>query len=138
VLDYLGRYVFRVAITNSRLEHFEQGQVTFRYRDNRSHQIQHLRLGAGEFIGRFLQHVLPRGLVKVRSYGLLSANSADKLEKARTLLEAQIADGTHPPLSFADTKSSPAPDATPRLCPACKTGRLVLVASLLPQRTRAP
>jgi hypothetical protein len=138
VLDYLGRYVFRVAITNSRLERFEQGQVTFRYRDNRSQQIQHLRLGAGEFIGRFLQHVLPRGLVKVRSYGLFSANSADKLEKARTLLQAQRAASAHQPLSFGDTGSSTSPDASPRLCPACKTGHLVLVASLLPQRTRAP
>ena len=138
VLDYLGRYVFRVAITNSRIERFEQGQVTFRYRDNRSQQIQLLGLDAAQFIGRFLQHVLPRGLVKVRSYGLFSANSANKLEQARTLLQAQIPDCEHPPLSLGDTKSSTCPDPSPRLCPACKTGHLVLVASLLPQRTRAP
>ncbi len=100
VLDYLGRYVFRVAITNSRIERFEQGHLTFRYRDNRSQQIQHLRLSAGEFIGRFLQHVLPRGLVKVRSYGLASANSAHKLQQARALLEAPTPDSEPDPLTL--------------------------------------
>ena len=70
VLEYLARYVFRVAITNSRIEAFDRGQVTFRYRDNRTQQCRHLRLPAEEFIHRFLLHVLPRGFPKVRHYGL--------------------------------------------------------------------
>jgi len=86
VLEYLGRYVFRIAITNSRIEAFEDGQVTFRYRNNRTQLIEHLSLSAEEFIGRFLRHVLPKGFVKVRSYGLWSAQGAAKLEKARALL----------------------------------------------------
>src|SRR6266496_1688329 len=135
VLNYLGRYVFRIAISNSRLERFEQGEVTFRYRDNRSQQIKHVRLDAGQFIGRFLQHVLPRGLVKVRSYGLISANSADKWQKARALLEAQRPDWALEQATFAQNRALSSPNPTPRLCPKCKSGHLVLIASLLPQRT---
>src|SRR5205823_9012287 len=64
VLDYLGRYVFRIAISNCRLESIDNGVVRFRYRDNRSQQIQRVTLPGVEFIGRFLQQVLTRGAVK--------------------------------------------------------------------------
>ena len=64
------RYVFRIAIANSRLESIDNGQVSFRYRDNRTQQIRHVTLPAHEFLERFLQHVLPRGVVKVRYYGI--------------------------------------------------------------------
>ena len=54
VLDDLARYVFRIAITHSRIERFDQGRVTFRYRDNRSQQLQRVNVSAEEFIRRFL------------------------------------------------------------------------------------
>ena len=139
VLDYLGRYAFRIAISNSRLEKFENGQVTFAYRDNKTHQIKHLTLPAQEFIRRFLRHVLPRGFVKVRSYGLGSSTQKVKLEKARALLAS-----AQPEVALcADLLPDRAQDLAPRLpaaqlCPHCKIGHLVLVASLLPQRTRGP
>jgi len=136
VLDYLGRYVFRIAITNSRIQRFDYGQVTFNYRDNRTQQIQHVSLTAQEFIGRFLQHVLPRGLVKVRSYGLAAAHCADKLQQARALLEAT--DSQPQPPTLGQNNSNTTPDPPPLFCPACKRGHLILIASLLPQRTRAP
>jgi len=60
VLDYLGRYVFRIAITHSRLEELADGQVTFRYRDNTTQQLRHCCLPAREFLQRFLQHVLAK------------------------------------------------------------------------------
>ena len=135
VLEYLGRYAFHIAISNSRLEKFENGQVTFGYRDNKTQQLKHPILPAEEFIRRFLRHVLPRGFVKVRSYGLWNGHNAEKLEKARTWLASQ-----EPPASLRAEplqKSSPVPLPLP-LCPHCKVGHLVLVASLLPQRTRAP
>jgi hypothetical protein len=134
VLDYLGRYVFRIAISNSRLERFEQGQVSFAYRDNRTQQMQHLKLSAEEFIGRFLRHVLPKGFVKIRSYGLWSANNRDKLQKARTFLAVDKAPNPRPAQTV---KEAPVLPPSP-LCPQCKVGHLVLIASLLPQRTRAP
>jgi len=142
VLDYLGRYVFRIAITNSRLESFENGQVTFRYRDNRTQELKHLALSAEEFIRRFLRHVLPKSFVKVRSYGLWSARSQAKLEKARDLLvppKPALGPPTPPP---ATVNISPPPNEAaadqPRLCPCCKIGHLVWVRELLPQQTRAP
>ena len=132
-LDYLGRYVLRIAISNSRLERFEQGQVSIRYRDNRTHQIKQLPISAEEFIRRFLQHVLPKGLVKVRSYGLWSATNADKLERARTLLSRDA------PTQLSAALLPQAPiDTSPTICPECKIGHLVLVASLLPERIRGP
>ena len=133
VLDYLGRYAFHIAISNSRLEKFENAQVTFAYRDNKTQQLKHPTLPAQEFIRRFLRHVLPRGFVKVRSYSLWNANNADKLDKARTLLAAQ----TPPAISAWPVQASPAPRPL-ALCPHCKVGHLVLIASLLPQRTRGP
>ena len=136
VLDYLARYVFRIAITHSRIERFEQGQVTFRYRDNRSQQIQRVLLCAEEFIRRFFLHVLPRGFVKVRSYGLFSAHCADQLEQARSLLAVESSDPQPAPSPLPQQLSFPS--ETLRLCPRCKIGHLVLMASLLPQRTRAP
>ena len=133
VLDYLGRYVFRIAISNSRLERFEHGQVTFRYRDNRTQQLQHLTLSAQEFIRRFLRHVLPKGFVKVRSYGLWSSRAADPLEKARALLSpASTAQPTHQeaiqnPATLPPSTANPQP--LPQ-CPQCKTGHLIWLRQL--------
>lgn len=134
VLDYLGRYAFRVAISNSRLEKFENGQVTFGYRDNKTHQPKHCSLSAEQFIERFLRHVLPKGFVKVRSYGLWNAHNADKLQKARTWLESQQPQASSAlPMQATGVESEPL-----ALCPSCKVGHLVRIATLLPQRTRAP
>ena len=69
VLQYLGRYIYRVAFANSRLIGIDDGQVTFRYQDRAKRQWKTKTLPAAEFIRRFLQHVLPRGTHKVRYYG---------------------------------------------------------------------
>src|SRR3954468_23721801 len=73
VLKYLARYTHRVAISNSRLLTLEDGRVTFRYKDyadDRQHKT--LTLDAVEFLRRFVQHVLPKGFMKIRHYGLLA------------------------------------------------------------------
>lgn len=73
VLKYLARYTHRVAISNSRLLKFEQGTVTFRYKDYaKSDRQKTMQLSADEFLRRFVQHVLPAGFVKIRHYGLLA------------------------------------------------------------------
>ena len=73
VLDYLGRYTHRVAISNHRLVAFENGQVTFTYRDRADgNQEKRMTLDALEFIRRFLLHVLPRGFVKIRYFGFMA------------------------------------------------------------------
>jgi len=141
VLEYLGRYAFRIAISNSRLEHFENGQVTFGYRDNQTQEHRHLTLSAQEFIRRFLRHVLPKGLVKVRSYGLWSSTHRQKLEKARTLLQPSPSGlaksgGLTPPTDAEPPPSTP--DSQPLLCPKCKVGHLLWVREFPPQRTPPP
>jgi len=71
---------------NSRLERIENGEVTFRYRDNRSQQLRRETVTGVEFMRRFPQHTLPRGCAKVRYYGLWSPACRAQLEQARTLL----------------------------------------------------
>lgn len=137
VLEYLGRYAFRIAISNSRLQRFEKGQVTFSYRHRKTGDKKAITLPAQEFIRRFLRHVLPKGFVKVRSYGLWSSAGKDRLQKARVFLEAQRPkplEATTDPI----VKYIPKPPAPILLCPRCKIGHLFVVATLLPQRTRAP
>lgn len=137
VLDYLGRYAFRIALSNSRLQRWENGEVTFGYRDRKTQEKKQLTLSAEQFIGRFLRHILPKGFVKVRSYGLWSSTHTERLEKARTLLAAQDPQ----PQSAADLPRTERAGLRPQpapLCPKCKTGHLLCIATLLPQRTRAP
>ena len=73
VLEYLGRYTHRVAISNNRIVSIDNGSVTFTYRDRkRDNEIKEMTLDAHEFIRRFLLHVLPKGLIKIRYFGFLS------------------------------------------------------------------
>src|SRR5262249_44643286 len=90
VLRYLARYVHRVAISNSRLLGVTEEAVTFSYKDYRQRGKQkELTLPTEEFVRRFLQHVLPRGFVRVRHYGLLANRGRDeKLRLCRRLLLA--------------------------------------------------
>jgi hypothetical protein len=73
VLQYLGRYTHRVAISNHRLVSFADGQVTFRWRDSAEHNEQKsLPLPVDEFLSRFLLHLLPQGFVRIRNFGFLA------------------------------------------------------------------
>ena len=93
VLKYLARYTHRVAISNQRLLALADGQVTFRYKDYADQQradqqrAKTMTLSAEEFLRRFVQHVLPKGFVKIRHYGLLASRQrAAKLTLSRRLL----------------------------------------------------
>jgi hypothetical protein len=137
VLDYLARYVFRVALVNSRLEALHQGQVTFRYRDNRTQQWRHLTLPAQEFIGRFLQHILPKGFVKVRTYGLWSATQHSRLAQ----VQQQLAPPTPRLPSLSQDDPAPTLSASisePTRCPHCRLGHLIFIREILPHRNRPP
>ena len=136
VLDYLARYVFRIAITHGRLERFEQGQVTFSYRDSRTRRVKRCTVTAQEFIRRFLQHVLPEGFAKVRCYGLWSPSCKRDRDRARALL------GAHAPASRTDaatSASSPQRSSVPTQddkdrCPFCHAGRMRVIETLPPRR----
>ncbi|MGH9882768.1 MAG: IS91 family transposase, partial [Pyrinomonadaceae bacterium] len=135
VLNYLARYIFRVAISNSRLERIENGQVTFRYRDNRTQQLQRVTIPGEEFMRRFLLHILPRSCAKVRYYGLCSPTGRPQLEQARTLLGQTTAN----PLLDAVPEAPPAPLTTsaPARCLHCQLGQL-FVLRVLPRQREPP
>ena len=88
VLEYLSRYTHRVAVSNGRIRAIEDGRVTFSYRDRRDHnRPKELTLSAAEFIRRFLLHVTPSGLCRMRHYGFLSNRSKEQqLPRCRALL----------------------------------------------------
>jgi hypothetical protein len=128
---YLARYVYRVALTNHRLARFAAGRVTFTYTHARTREIRRLTLPVDVFLARFLQHVLPRGFTKIRSYGLLSAARRPDLERARALLRCHA-------LAPADTHHAAARPAradptgllllaAARRCPSCQRVHLHLI-----------
>jgi hypothetical protein len=84
--NHLAPYVFQVAISNKRIVRLANDQVSFVYTDARTRQRQTCTLEALAFIDRFLQHVLPKGFVKVRHFGFLSPNFAVPLQKIRELI----------------------------------------------------
>lgn len=110
-LEYMGRYLFRVAISNNRILKLHNGRVTFRYTDYKTAKTKIVTIDALEFIRRFLQHVLPHNFMKVRYYGLLAAAARKKLAKLRTLLYLDSI-----PLN-EQNKEQQAPRAL--LCPNC-------------------
>ena len=136
VLDYLGRYVFRIAISNSRLESIDNGMVRFHYRDNRSQEIRRVTLPGVEFIGRFLQHVLPRGAVKVRHYGIFSPSSKSMLARARQLLSQHSSVEDQPPSSPQQVLDPHPPARACPPCPLCRIGTLVFIGAV--ERSRSP
>jgi hypothetical protein len=143
VLDYVGRYTHRVAISNNRLLDIEDGHVTFRwkdYRDGDAHKT--MTLTAEEFIRRFLLHVLPSGFHRIRYYGLLgNHHGQQKLQRCRRLLEM-------PPIAATEGGPEPTADYRDRYetltgvslheCPACHCGHMLSVERLLPPRVQAP
>ena len=88
MLDYVGRYTHRVAITNNRLLAIDNGNVRFRWKDYRNESTQKtMTLAADEFIRRFLLHALPLGLQRIRYYGLFgNRHRREKLAQCRRLL----------------------------------------------------
>lgn len=103
VLNYLARYVFRVALTNRRLIAMDETHVTFRYKDHDTGQWRIVRLEGVQFLRRFLFHVLPKGFHKVRYYGLWHPCKRDRQAQARLLLElTTVSDGQSPVVLMAD------------------------------------
>src|SRR5256712_8125254 len=133
LLDYLGRYVFRIAIANSRLESLDNGIVRFRYRDNRSQHIRHVQLPATEFIHRFLQHVLPKGATKVRYYGIFSPACRSQLDRTRQLLPPIPVHTASITAPAPEESVPPASSPPPIRCPHCQNGILNLLETISSQ-----
>jgi len=140
VFRYLGRYTHRVAIANQRLVELEDGQVTFTFRDYADgSQRKRLTLAAGEFIRRFLLHVLPHGFVRIRHYGLLAGRCVHtRLATARALLVPNSEEERHnqppdPPLAWWQRLLRLTGVDILR-CPVCN-GLLVRIPARLPPRS---
>ena len=133
VLDYLGRYTHRVAISNHRIVDVADGNVTFRWRDyRRGNRPRKMTLTAQEFIRRFLLHVLPDRFMRIRHFGFLANRSrTEKIERARQLLAPleQAIDQVPSPNSEPASEADLAP-RDPPLCPVCRQGRLIRIETL--------
>jgi hypothetical protein len=131
VLEYLGRYTHRVAISNNRIISIDNGRVTFTYRDRqKDNEIKKMTLVADEFIRRFLLHVLPKGLMKIRYFGFLShTNKKEQVPLIRNLIDPQA--------TLPEKINESINEMMLRLtgiditcCPQCKKGKMIRIRKL--------
>ena len=129
-LKYLAPYIFRVALSNRRIVKVENDQVTFWYQDSKTKKRRYCTLPAEEFIRRFLQHVLPKGFVKVRYYGLFSPSYRPVLHQLRLWLLCSQ-------LSVAEPACPGSPPEPTCRCPTCGQP-MRLIETLKPRKCRPP
>lgn len=138
-LKYLAPYIFRVALSNNRIVQLANERVTFRYIDGATHQQKTCTLPVLAFLHRFLQHVLPRGFVKVRQFGLFSRQHRRLLLQLQAQLAlGEAASGPAEGMSSVDTEAHAHRQVGPAVerCSVC--GRILQVRVLAPQRNRGP
>jgi hypothetical protein len=132
VVEYLGRYTHKTAISNHRILSIDDTGVRFNYRDYRDNKPKQMTLSGNEFLRRFCQHILPRGCVRIRHFGLLAAKNRPRLR------ELQLDQGMAVPLVMEkkDWKqlSREHLGYDPDLCPHCKKGKMVTIERLDPAR----
>lgn len=136
VLEYLGRYTHKIAISNYRIKHIDDNEVTFSYLDRADdNKKKTLTLPAEKFIGRFLLHVLPKRFCKIRHYGFLSTrNKKVSLPKIRGSLGLTLA--KEKPVFTVKDVLRITKGIDPDICPVCKKGKMESVEEY--PRPRAP
>jgi hypothetical protein len=140
VIEYLGRYTHRVAISNHRFVSVEDGKVAFKYKDYRDGNKQKLMtLGASEFLRRFCLHILPHRFVKIRHYGFLSSRrkSTELPVLQGKEIEAKPLEPTQKPnrkpkLSWQEVCRQRL-NFDPEVCPCCQTGKMRTIETILPR-----
>lgn len=134
VLGYLGAYTHRIAISNTRILDLNDGRVSFRVRDSADANKQKvMQLEAAEFIRRFLLHVLPKGFVRIRHYGLLANRTRrEKIARCRDLLAAHKPED--PPTQTRRERLLELTGVDIGQCPACREGRMGIVEQIDPIR----
>jgi Putative transposase/Transposase zinc-binding domain len=139
VLDYLGRYTHRVALSNERLVRHADGVVHFRWRDYADgDRVKVMALLADEFIRRFLLHVVPDGFVRIRHFGFLANRTRHaKLARCRALLGVSPSPAEAPSESVA-TIMLRLTGLDIERCPVCAQGRLRVTEILAPAPARTP
>jgi len=130
-LKYLAPYVFKVAITDSRIVKAENRQVTFRYKKQKSSRWRTMTLEVMEFIRRYLQHVLPTGFMKIRYYGFMGSGSSVTMDDIRVAIELSLD-------FFVECRQVPEnQERTSPYCPHCG-GKLEYRYSIWPYELRQP
>jgi len=131
VLEYLGRYTHRIAISNHRIKSIDTGKVTFTYRDRQQNdKLKEMTISALEFIRRFLLHVLPFRFMKIRYYGFL-ANVCKK--KSILLIRRLIGVDMEARILIEETLQEKVLRLTGKdiiICPHCKIGKMMYLALL--------
>ena len=123
IIAYLARYSHRIAISNQRLIGMDNDQVKFCYKDYQKNRSAIMELHCAEFIRRFLMHVLPKGLMRIRHYGLLS----NRCRKSSLVIIRKV---LAKPTALKDKAKKEASPVYP--CPKCHKGRLVLIQRINP------
>lgn len=128
VVAYLSRYTHRTALSDQRLIGIQGDRVGLRYKDYRDDRVKSLWLSGAELLRRFLLHVLPKGLMRIRHYGLL-ANScrAKRLAQISQYLQRQLSSQAELTPGVASKLSTISPEHWTPICPRCKTGLLHLI-----------
>jgi hypothetical protein len=142
VLEYLARYVFRIALTNARIVGLDDETVTIHYKERKTGRSRTCRLSGDEFMRRFLQHVLPRGFHKVRYFGLWHPRQRHNAARVRRMLQLQAPPKLDQPLDFvvlplATADAEATPSIEPLVCPHCQ-GQLIFIRTLSPRQAMAP
>ena len=130
VLEYLGRYTHRVAISNNRIVSIDNGKVTFTYRDREKNQTKEMTLDADEFMRRFLLHILPKGFMKIRYFGFLAHKNK---KQAIPILRKLINPEAKLPEKVKETVQEMMLRLTGidiRCCPKCKKGKMIIIKKL--------
>jgi hypothetical protein len=132
VIEYLGRYTHKTAISNHRLVSIDETGVQFRYRDYRDNKQKQMRLSGTEFLRRFCQHILPKGFVRIRHYGVLASKNRPQLRQIQQEHGIQVRQERQ----HKDWKQLCREHLgyDPDLCPHCKKGKMVTIERFDPVR----
>jgi len=135
-LKYLAPYIFRVALSNRRLVKLDNDRVTFKYTESKTGQTKFCALPAEQFIHRFLQHVLPKGFVKVRYYGLFARRAGARRAALQQQLRQTPPTPDPPPKAASPTPAESDTPPPPLRCPRC--GSDMSLSHTLPALARSP
>ena len=138
VLDYLARYVFRIAITERRLLAMDEPAVTFQYKDRKGNCQRNCQLEGTEFVRRFLQHVLPKGFHKVRYYGLWNPRRGEMLQRCGCCCNCNDLRRPKPPSPTEAAQGAVPFGPFAPVCPHCGCEELVHVREIPRPAAAAP
>ena len=134
VVRYLARYTYRTAISLSRIVAVDESSVCFKWKDYRDNEKKTMTLEGGEFLRRFLLHILPKGLMRIRHYGYLANRvRVQQLEKIRHWIAEEKPTN---PGQVQRMIPVATPAKAPMPCPNCKTGFLYLMGLILSEKER--